>query len=374
MATVRGRSRNLFPGGNTSQGFYSFYDNIIAPDANKIFVIKGGPGVGKSTLMYKIAIELLSKGYDVEFLRCSSDPSSLDGVYFPTLDIALIDGTAPHIVDPKNPGVVDEIVHLGDFWDENKLRKNKQNVLEDNKKIAKYYKIAYSYLQEAKTIHDRIESYYTDSVNFALVNRKIDEIANDTFSSKLLNLKNNELAKQRHMFINAITPEGFVSETANLLNNVKTLYVLKGEPGTGKSTLCTRIAILAQQKGFATELYHCPIDPNKLDALLIPELQIAIINASPPHSYNLKTANTLINLKVINFNDYLDYENLKPYQKELSEDKEKFDIALDNAIEFLKRAKNIHDHLESYYIAAINFEQVNIVKEEILKKILELAR
>jgi hypothetical protein len=26
-------------------------------------------------------------------------------------------GTTLHIVDPKNPGAVDTIVHLGDFWD-----------------------------------------------------------------------------------------------------------------------------------------------------------------------------------------------------------------------------------------------------------------
>lgn len=372
--TAKGRHRSLFPGGNTPQGFYSFYDNIVAPDANKIFLIKGGPGVGKSTLMRKIALELLGKGYDVEFLRCSSDPSSLDGVYFPTLDIALIDGTAPHIVEPKNPGAVDEIIHLGEYWDENKLRENKQYVLEDNIKIAKYFKIAYSYLQEAKLIHDRIESYYTDSVNFALVNRKIDEVGRDIFLNNLFNSEQDKLARQRHMFITAITPEGFVSETADLLNNIETLYVLKGEPGTGKSTLCSRIATLAQQKGFATELYHCPIDPEKLDALLIPELKTAIINGTTPHSYNLKTASTLANLKVINFNDYLNYENIEPYQKELCEDKEKFDIAIDKAVEFLKKAKKFHDHLEAYYIDAINFEQVNLVKEQILTKILELAK
>jgi hypothetical protein len=28
-------------------------------------------------------------------------------------------------VDPKNPGAVDEIINLGDFWDEEGIRKNK---------------------------------------------------------------------------------------------------------------------------------------------------------------------------------------------------------------------------------------------------------
>ncbi|MBO8127474.1 MAG: hypothetical protein H0Z38_09620, partial [Firmicutes bacterium] len=106
--------KRVFPGGNTSKGFYSFYDYIIEEDAEHIYIIKGGPGVGKSTFMRTIAQELLDSGYKVEYHHCSSDTDSLDGVVFPELRVAFIDGTAPHIVDPRNPGGVDEILHLGD--------------------------------------------------------------------------------------------------------------------------------------------------------------------------------------------------------------------------------------------------------------------
>jgi hypothetical protein len=39
-----GRLKKVFPGGNTSRGFYSFYDYIIEPDATRIFVIRAAPG------------------------------------------------------------------------------------------------------------------------------------------------------------------------------------------------------------------------------------------------------------------------------------------------------------------------------------------
>jgi DNA replication protein DnaC len=64
---VSGKLREFFPGGNTSYGFYSFYDFIIDKDATRIFVIKGGPGVGKSTFMKVIGQSMLEKGFDVEF-------------------------------------------------------------------------------------------------------------------------------------------------------------------------------------------------------------------------------------------------------------------------------------------------------------------
>ncbi|MFZ5686833.1 MAG: hypothetical protein ACOY9Y_01370 [Bacillota bacterium] len=88
--------RKVFPGGNTSQGFYSFYHHIIPLDATRIFVLKGGPGVGKSTFMKTIAESLIANGYSVEYHCCSSDNNSLDGVVIPEIAVALIDGTAPH--------------------------------------------------------------------------------------------------------------------------------------------------------------------------------------------------------------------------------------------------------------------------------------
>ncbi|SHK14198.1 hypothetical protein SAMN02745975_03743 [Geosporobacter subterraneus DSM 17957] len=92
----KGKIKRVFPGGNTAKGFFSYYDNIIGKEANRLFIIKGGPGVGKSSFMKKIGYEMTEKGYDVEFHQCSSDNGSLDGVVIPALKVAIIDGTAPH--------------------------------------------------------------------------------------------------------------------------------------------------------------------------------------------------------------------------------------------------------------------------------------
>ena len=52
---MTGKIRKMFPGGNTANGFYSFFDYIIPQDVNRIFCLKGGPGVGKSSFMKKIS-------------------------------------------------------------------------------------------------------------------------------------------------------------------------------------------------------------------------------------------------------------------------------------------------------------------------------
>ena len=91
----QGKATYVFPGSNTSAGFLSFYREGLKAIDN-VFILKGGPGCGKSTLMRKIGLNMLERGYDVEFWQCSSDNDSLDGVVIPDISAAIIDGTPPH--------------------------------------------------------------------------------------------------------------------------------------------------------------------------------------------------------------------------------------------------------------------------------------
>ena len=87
----------FYLGANSPSGFYSLYDQLIDPAlAEDIFILKGGPGCGKSSLMRKVAAAVEERGLAVEYIQCSGDPDSLDAVLIPALKTALVDGTAPH--------------------------------------------------------------------------------------------------------------------------------------------------------------------------------------------------------------------------------------------------------------------------------------
>lgn len=92
------RSKHLYPGGNTCHGFYSFYDYMVSPQVERKIVLKGGPGVGKSTFMKKLGEDFANAEIDVEFHWCSSDNESLDGVVIGRQQFCVVDGTAPHRV------------------------------------------------------------------------------------------------------------------------------------------------------------------------------------------------------------------------------------------------------------------------------------
>lgn len=91
-----------FLGGNTPAGFYSLYHQLSDPDRIRaLYIIKGGPGSGKSTLMRRIERHAHAAGLETEQVLCSGDPDSLDGLVLPQLGAALVDGTAPQEVVPE---------------------------------------------------------------------------------------------------------------------------------------------------------------------------------------------------------------------------------------------------------------------------------
>lgn len=90
-----------FLGANAPTGFYSLYSELIRPEtARAIYILKGGPGCGKSTLMRRVAARMEGEGQETEYILCSGDPDSLDALLLPQLNVALVDGTAPHGIAP----------------------------------------------------------------------------------------------------------------------------------------------------------------------------------------------------------------------------------------------------------------------------------
>ena len=108
---------HFFAGANSGEGFQNLFPRLV--DLEKTYdymILKGGPGVGKSTFMKEIGRTMEQAGTAVEYLWCSGDPDSLDGVLLPELRCGMADGTSPHVIEPKYPAAVDRYVDLGRFY------------------------------------------------------------------------------------------------------------------------------------------------------------------------------------------------------------------------------------------------------------------
>lgn len=363
---MEARVRRYFPGGNTPKGYLSFFDQAITWNRfQRIFIIKGGPGVGKSTMMRYMASELLKKGINLEILHCTADSTSLDGVVLVDHDIAILDGTPPHMMDPKVPGCVDEIINLGLYWNEEGLKQNKDKIIGLQKSISSYYKRAYSYLTAAKTLLDDLKDIYIKAADFSANNIKTEEILHTVYDYAS---REEKISTQRHMFASAITPEGSVNFLDILFQDVKKRFIITGYPGTGKSTLLKRVLDQALVRGYDVEIYYCAIDPEKIEHLIIKDLDIGFITSIKPHEFaELREEDTIIDLNVV-----LDYKKLESQKDAIEYNNTVYENLYNEAIRNLTNTKKVRYDLEKLYYTNMNFKTTEEIRDQLLLKIYNL--
>ena len=151
------KQTHFFLGANSAEGFYGLYDQLLDARLYDLIILKGTPGCGKSTFMRRAAAALEERGLETVYIHCSGDPDSLDGVIAPTIRTAIVDGTAPHVLEPRYA-----LAHL-------RFIRRVRRALEEE---------AVASLKRAKRGHDALEALYRPCVDFDAVDALCDaEIA-----------------------------------------------------------------------------------------------------------------------------------------------------------------------------------------------------
>lgn len=353
---VQGKKKQYFAGANTAFGFYSLFDYITRQDIEQLFILKGGPGSGKSTLMKSLGNRFLSEGYDVEFFHCSSDSDSLDGVKIPSLKAAVVDGTSPHVIDPALPGVVDEIVNLGEFWDSKQLRPHREAIETLAAAKQSCFAQAYQYLKEAHAVIEK----HRYLISLALDREKMNQAVLSIIDALQASLpESGGKYSERQLFASAICPSGLVNFYPTILGEVENLYILTGEPGTGKSYLLERVYEALRGRPLAMEIYRCAFDPHRLDAVVIPAINTAFVKGTYPHSFAVPPLQGQAKQQTIAVSRYLKVHALKETATERALCQDRFWQLIGKAQDFLAKARQLHGKLEEYYVKAVDFSRVN---------------
>lgn len=109
MEQQRQPSLDFFLGATTPAGFKGYFPQLAQEKDRQLYLIKSGPGCGKSTLMKTLAQRASGP---VQRIHCASDPDSLDGVVFTQPCAAVLDATPPHSLEPTAPGADEVVVSL----------------------------------------------------------------------------------------------------------------------------------------------------------------------------------------------------------------------------------------------------------------------
>lgn len=337
--------QEYFLGGSSPTGFRTKFGEQIGKTGYYTYILKGGPGTGKSTLMKKLAENFSDS--KATLYRCSSDLNSLDAVVIEDKKIIVVDGTAPHVFDPVYPGVSQEIINLGQFWDKSKLLEHGDEIKRKSNENQKYHKTVRCYIEAISSLNSDIFFYGEGCLDKLKLSAYTDRL------SKKLLPKSNPVSKGKREFqqLSAFTQENY--KTLPIKGDYSGYYI-KDDYFAGGDFFLRRLADILTDNGYDIIISECNMLYNTVYEHLICE-QLGIFFVTGNFLNKIMPENE----NIINFARFYEREKLSAKKQRLNFNKKAVSELAEEGAECLKTALAIHDELEKYYIEAIDFEKLN---------------
>lgn len=348
------KSVDFFLGAVGPGGFRGYFEQLGGEPGIQLYLIKSGPGCGKSTMMRKIAAK--ARG-PVERVHCSSDPDSLDGVILTEPFAAVLDATAPHALDPAYPGAAEEVVSLYHTMDTRALKAHRAEIV--------------ALFRRCKCLQDRAARYIASAAGLLADSRRTAAGAADlekarAYAGRLalryLPRRGGE-GRESIRLLSAVTPKGHKVFRETIPALADTLAVFHDEYGACSSLLMELLRGLALERGYHIVTCPCPLSEDKIDHLFLPELRLAFLTSNSWHPMAFDGQ------KNIHCTRFEAKERLRCRKKRLRFNRRAAADLLEQASVMQREAKASHDELETYYGGAIDFAAVNAVGAALERKL-----
>ena len=338
------KSVDFFLGAVGPGGFRGYFEQLGAEPGIQLYLIKSGPGCGKSTMMRRIAQKA---GDPVERIHCSSDPDSLDGVILPRPFAAVLDATAPHTLDPAYPGAAEEVVSLYHTMDTKRLKANRAEII--------------ALFRRCKCLQGRAARYISSAAELLSDSRRTAAGAADmekahAYANRLalryLPRRGGE-GRESIRLLSAVTPQGHKVFRDTIPALADTLVVFHDEYGACSSLLMETLRRLGLERGYHVVTCPCPLSEGKIDHLFLPELRLAFLTSNSWHSMEFPDQ------KNIHCTRFEAKDRLRCRKKRLRFNRRAAADLLAQASAMQCEAKASHDELEAFYGAAVDFSAVD---------------
>lgn len=349
MATEYRASKEqaYFAASNSRNGFHSYYEQCFRHKVDRLLYIKGGPGTGKSTLMRRVARYGEARGYRAEYYYCSSDADSLDAVllYGEQGSVGLLDATAPHAMEPTLPGVAEDLIDLGQFWDADVLTARREDVTRLNKEKSDGYRAAYRYLAGAGEISDVLWEAIAPCVDKTRLSRTATRLLKGTAKGEGRGSVSIGLCDSVGMR-GRVRLDTYLRQAARVClieDYLDTAYLLTRELGER-----------AAEYGMNMRISYHPILPDHIDALLLEDSKtvflvcetekIEALRAVAPHG------------RVVSMRRLIEPTIMRKKRENIRQTYRLREALIGGAQDELKKVSKAHFELESIYSAAMDFD------------------
>ncbi len=349
----------FFAGVSSVDGYCSHLGEIYKPDSDwRAYIIKGGAGMGKSTLMKRVAHAMQEAGVDIWYAPCPGDPDSVDAVVFPKIKACLMDATSPHIVNPVYPEVSEIMINLGDQCDHAKIAGYKNEIISVCKQSSLLYSRATRYIAATASL-------LADSYRVAMEATDMSKAAayGARLAARVMPRKGRR-GEESERFLSAVTPKGHIFLGDTLKTMCDRLVIIEDEYGAAGRAIMSAVRMTALEHGYDIITCMCPFAPNeKPEHIIVPELRIGFTT----QNQYLKISS---DERRIHARRFTSAAVLSEYRQRLSFNRRAVRELINGTVTTLAEAKAMHDSIEGYYIACMDFEAVKKRTDKIIADML----
>lgn len=347
--------QRYFLGANSPQGFYGYFQQAYSAGW-RVWLLKGGPGTGKSTLLRQVVQNVPGMW---EQIHCSSDPKSLDAVICQGRRVMIADATAPHSMDALRPGCVERLIDLGGGFDAAQLRAHASAIDALFCENAALHKRAVHYLAAAAVL----QNVRTEQAAAALDAAAVVKLAQQHAAALA---DDAGTGQQRLRGLCAVTPDGTVFFSGTVHAVASNVTLLADDFGAAAPVFLSALhQQLLQQKADMT-VCRCSLFPKtRIEHILLPQKSTAYVTANAAHT--LADAARTVELRDL-------YKTGRPgtadaFQRLHTQEQQLLQAASD----CMHQARLVHDELESYYSRAMDFAYVRQKTAELIEELLQEA-
>lgn len=328
---------------------------------NKIYSVTCSSNSLLTFFLNKILDNYMMKDYSIEIIRNIFNKNHIDGVIINELKIGFI-----------NNNLLDNIFCSTSFINLDKDLPNtiKKNISELKISFENKLNEVVEYLKLAKKIHDQWETLYLNKFNFDNANTLANKILNDVFNSYEVNTSNTvaNTSFTTSRFFGCISPDGAYNYVAEIIENIKYRYFIKGRPGTGKSTILKKIVKKAENLNLDVIKYYCASDSESLDMVLINEIDTVIFDSTSPHEFFPDKEN---DITIDTYKECVESNFDELHKEELNMMHKSYSSPVNNAILILKECRSILENIDKEYSLHINSDTNSDIIENIINNIVD---
>ena len=195
------------------------------------------------------------------------------------------------MVEPKYPGAVEQYVNLGDCYDRAGLRAIRGKILTCMDGYKEHYQRAYRCLDAAAGIQTDVRAMLAAPA----LEEKLAARAHGILSRELKSKRSAPSGRVKQRFLDAVSHKGLITLFQTARAQCTRIYELSDRYGLSH-LLLTHLLAGAVMGGYDVVACPDPMAPERLSHLLVPELGLAFLSASPCLLYT-STAESAIRQK-----------------------------------------------------------------------------